>query len=191
MEKIAQKVSVPTMNRELLKLKEEKIIFSEGSGPSIKYRVNLSGLISANINSEDYFKMDVDSRKILDKYNPAIFDSLKNVSLFAKSEITLLDKLTTSYQKKIQKTSTANHKREFERLMIELSWKSSQIGGNTYDLLDTEQLLKYNIPAPNHTEEEATMLLNHKAAIEYTRENADLFNQLATNKIIDIHTLLT
>lgn len=191
LEKIAQKVSVPTMNRELLKLKEEKIILSEGSGPSIKYRVNLSGLISANINSEDYFKMDVDSRKILDKYNPAIFDSLKNVSLFAKSEITLLDKLTTSYQKKIQKTSTANYKREFERLMIELSWKSSQIEGNTYDLLDTEQLLKYNIPAPNHTEEETIMLLNHKAAIEYTRENADLFNQLATNKIIDIHTLLT
>jgi Fic family protein len=191
LEKIAQKISVPTMNRELLKLKEEKIILSEGSGPSTKYRVNLSGLISANINSEDYFKIDVDSRKIIEKYNPAIFESLKDISLFTKKEIVLLDRLTTSYHKKIERASTVNYKREFERLMIELSWKSSQIEGNTYDLLDTEQLLKYNIPAPNHTEEEATMLLNHKAAIEYTRENADLFTRLSTSKIIDIHTLLT
>ncbi|MBK7649577.1 MAG: hypothetical protein IPJ20_00950 [Flammeovirgaceae bacterium] len=65
--------------------------------------------------------------------------------------------------------------------LIELSWKSSQIEGNTYDLLDTEQLLKFNIKAPNHSEEEAIMLLNHKA-IEYTRENADLFTQLTTSK---------
>ena len=75
--------------------------------------------------------------------------------------------------------------------MIELSWKSAQIEGNTYDLLDTEQLLKYNIPSPLHTKEEAIMLLNHKAAIEYTRENVDLFSQLSVSKIIDIHTLLT
>ncbi len=191
LEKITNKVSIPTINRELLKLKEENFILSEGNGPGTKYRANLKGLIHANINTDDYFKIDVDSRKILDKYNPAIFDSLKDASLFAKSEIALLDKLTTSYQKKIQQTSATNYKREFERLMIELSWKSSQIEGNTYDLLDTEQLLKYNIKASNHSEEEAIMLLNHKAAIEYTRENADLFNQLSTNKIIDIHTLLT
>lgn len=191
LEKIANTVSIPTMNRELLKLKEGNFILSEGNGPGTKYRVNLKGLIHSNINIDDYFKIDVDSRKILEKYNPSIFDSLKNVSLFTKSEITLLDNLTTLYQKKTQDISAANYKREFERLMIELSWKSSQIEGNTYDLLDTEQLLKYNIAAPNHTEEEATMLLNHKAAIEYTRENADLFNQLSTNKIIDIHTLLT
>jgi Fic family protein len=191
LEKIAQKVSIPTLNRELVRLKEEKFIVSEGNGPGTKYRANLKGLVCANINMDDYFKIDVDSRKVIEKYNPAIFESLKDLPLFTKSEISLLDKLTLSYQKKIQHTSIANYKREFERLMIELSWKSSQIEGNTYDLLDTEQLLKYNIPAPNHTQEEATMLLNHKAAIEYTRENADLFNQLSMSKIVDIHTLLT
>jgi Fic family protein len=190
-DRIAQKVSIPTINRELSKLKEEKIIFSEGRGPGTKYRINLHGLISANINPEDYFKIDIDNRKILEKYNPSIFDCLKEMSLFTKKEIGLLDKMTHAYNKKLERTSTANYKREFERLMIELSWKSSQIEGNTYDLLDTEQLLKYNIPAPNHTEEEAIMLLNHKAAIEYTRENADLFSHLSINKIVDIHTLLT
>ncbi|MCA4894484.1 MAG: Fic family protein [Cytophagales bacterium] len=191
LEKAANKVSIPTMNRQLAKLKKSNFILSEGNGPRTKYRVNLKGLVHAKISVDDYFKIDVDSRKILDKYNPSIFESFKSVPLFTKSEITLLDKLTASHQKKIKDISATNYKREFERLMIELSWKSSQIEGNTYDLLDTEQLLKYNIAAPNHTQEEAVMLLNHKAAIEYTRENADLFNQLAINKIIDIHTLLT
>lgn len=189
--KAAKKVSIPTMNRQLVKLKKSNFILSEGNGPRTKYRVNLKGLIHAKISVDDYFKIDVDSRKILEKYNPSIFESFKSVPLFTKSEITLLDKLTASYQKKIKDISATNYKREFERLMIELSWKSSQIEGNTYDLLDTEQLLKYNIAAPNHTQEEAVMLLNHKAAIEYTRENADLFNRLAITKIIDIHTLLT
>lgn len=191
LEKADKKVSIPTMNRQLVKLKKSNFILSEGNGPSTKYRVNLKGLVHAKISVDDYFKIDVDSRKILEKYNPSIFESFKSVPLFTKSEITLLDKLTASYQKKIKDISATNYKREFERLMIELSWKSSQIEGNTYDLLDTEQLLKYNIAAPNHTQEEAVMLLNHKAAIEYTRENADLFNRLAITKIIDIHTLLT
>lgn len=191
LEKAANKVSIPTMNRQLVKLKKSNFILSEGNGPRTKYRVNLKGLVHAKISVDDYFKIDVDSRKILEKYNPSIFESFKSVPLFTKSEITLLDKLTASYQKKIKDISATNYKREFERLMIELSWKSSQIEGNTYDLLDTEQLLKYNIAAPNHTQEEAVMLLNHKAAIEYTRENADLFNRLAITKIIDIHTLLT
>ncbi|MFN6089325.1 MAG: Fic family protein [Cyclobacteriaceae bacterium] len=191
LEKADKKVSIPTMNRQLVKLKKSNFILSEGNGPSTKYRVNLKGLVHAKISVDDYFKIDVDSRKILDKYNPSIFESFKSVPLFTKSEIILLDKLTASHQKKIKDISATNYKREFERLMIELSWKSSQIEGNTYDLLDTEQLLKYNIAAPNHTQEEAVMLLNHKAAIEYTRENADLFNRLAIKKIIDIHTLLT
>ena len=172
-------------------MKEGNFILLEGNGPGTKYRTNLKGLVQADINIETYFKTDVDSRKILDRYNPGIFDSLKNARLFTKEEIDLLEKLTASFRNKIKATSSVNYKREFERLMIELSWKSSQIEGNTYDLLDTEHLLKYNIVSPNHTPEEATMLLNHKVAIEYTRENADLFNHLSVNKIIDVHTLLT
>ncbi len=188
--KLKAEVSVPTINRDLSKLKSGDFILSEGNGPGTKYRVNLKGLIQANINSDSYFEIDVDDRKILDKYNPSIIDNLRD-RLFTSAEILLLNELTQEYKKKISTTSVENFKKEFERLLIELSWKSSQIEGNTYDLLDTEQLLKYNIKAPNHSEEEAIMLLNHKVAIEYTRENADLFTQLTTSKIIDIHTLLT
>jgi len=175
----------------LLKLKETNFILSEGNGPSTKYRANLKALIHAAIDPDSYFKNDTDNRKILEKYNPSILDTLESVQIFTQKEIILLDNLTNAYQQKVKSTSANNYKREFERLMIELSWKSSQIEGNTYDLLDTEQLLKYNITAPNHTEEETIMLLNHKVAIEYTRENTNFFNHLTISKIIDIHTLLT
>ena len=191
LEKITDRVSTPTLNRDLSKLKEGHYILLEGNGPRTKYRVNLKGLVQAEINTEAYFKIDVDDRKILDTYNPAIFDSLKNAQVFTKGEMASVEKLTVTFQKKVKNSSAINYKREFERLMIELSWKSSQIEGNTYDLLDTEQLLKYNIPSLKHSSEEATMLLNHKSAIEYTRENADLFSHLSVSKIIDVHTLLT
>ncbi|MBK6903546.1 MAG: Fic family protein [Saprospirales bacterium] len=81
--------------------------------------------------------------------------------------------------------------KEFERLTIELSWKSSQIEGNTYDLLDTEQLLKYKIESGKNTKEEATMLLNHKYAIDYVKSHADLFNPLKIRDIEDVHAILT
>ena len=187
---LADKVSIPTLNRDLAHLKKENFIISEGTGPSTKYRINLNGLIAAEIDPELYFKTEADQRKILPAYNHEIFNRLETVKLFLESELKLLDALTKSFQAKIKTTSPTNYQREFERLMIELSWKSSQIEGNTYDLLDTEQLLKYNIPSSGHSQDEATMLLNHKAAIEYIRQNADLYQEISIGKIIDIHTLL-
>jgi Fic family protein len=189
--KMESAISVPTLNRDLAKLKSFNYILSEGRGPSTKYSVNLKGLVHAPIDADSYFEMDADDRRIIENYNPSIFDNLRDVKLFSAAELAQLNKLTLTHKKKVAATSTANYKKEFERLLIELSWKSSQIEGNTYDLLDTEQLLKYNITAPNHTQEEAIMLLNHKIAIEYTREHSDLFTQLTTAKVIDIHTLLT
>jgi hypothetical protein len=190
MEKISGQISVPTLNRELAKLKKSDFILPEGKGPGTRYKVNLNGLIKANIDATAFFKTDMDSRRIIQRYNPFIFDALKKTVLFTPKEIALLDKHTAIYKKKIGRTAKDNLNREFERLMIELSWKSSQIEGNTYDLLDTEQLLKYNIASPGHTKEEAQMLLNHKSAIEYTREHADIFREISVSNIIDLHALL-
>ncbi|MBX2901442.1 MAG: Fic family protein [Cyclobacteriaceae bacterium] len=183
--------SIPTLNRDLVKLKTAGYILAEGSGPTTKYRINLKGLLHAPIAADLYFKTEADNRRIIEKFNPSVFSNLKESRLFSASELTQLNEFTRLHSKKVETTPTAHYKKEFERLLIELSWKSSQIEGNTYDLLDTEQLLKYNITAPNHTREEAIMLLNHKEAIEYTRANSDLYKQLTVSKIIDIHTLLT
>ncbi|CAN5504345.1 hypothetical protein BH10BAC3_BH10BAC3_12310 [soil metagenome] len=189
-EKMAVAVSLATINRDLAKLKAGAVILSEGSGPGVKYKVNLRGLLLADIDADAFFKTDIDDRQIIERYNPFIFEQLNQVALFSKKELSLLNKFSGVYQQKIMKTEVSDINREFERLMIELAWKSSQLEGNTYDLLDTEQLLKYNIEATGHSAEEAMMLLNHKAVIEYTREYADMFAVLTVGNIIDIHALL-
>ena len=78
-----------------------------------------------------------------------------------------------------------------ERLGIDLSWKSSQIEGNTYSLLETERLLRESKTADGKTKEEAVMLLNHKDALRFILDNPNYLERLSINHIEDIHTLLT
>jgi len=53
------------------------------------------------------------------------------------------------------------------RLLIDLSWASSRLEGNTYSLLDTERLIEFGQAAEGKDALETQMILNHKAAIEY------------------------
>ena len=73
---------------------------------------------------------------------------------------------------------------------MELSWKSSQIEGNTYSLIDTEILIKENKEAEGHKREEAVMILNHKKALDYILENRKDFKNLNLRKIEDVHGFL-
>ena len=190
-QRLTESISIPTLNRDLADLKRQNFILSEGTGPATKYRVNLEGLMHAKIDQQEYFQVDADDRIILEKYNVNIFDLVATKNHFSSKEKKKLDELTKVFQTKLRNITPDFRKREFERLVIELSWKSSQIEGNTYDLLDTEQLLKYNIPATGHSPEEAIMLLNHKTAFQYIHENPKEFFPLSVSKIIDVHTLLT
>lgn len=53
------------------------------------------------------------------------------------------------------------------RLLIDLSWASSQLEGNTYSRLDTERLIEFGQAAEGKDALETQMILNHKQAIEY------------------------
>ncbi len=61
----------------------------------------------------------------------------------------------------------------YERLLIDLSWSSSRLEGNTYSLLDTKELLAHGTRAEGKSAEETQMVLNHKKAIELLVEGAD------------------
>ena len=82
-------------------------------------------------------------------------------------------------------------KKELERLAVDLSWKSSQIEGNTYSLLETERLLKEKETAKGKTKDEAIMLLNHKEALDFIIENPSYVTPLTISSIEDIHSILT
>ncbi|OFZ99624.1 MAG: cell filamentation protein Fic [Betaproteobacteria bacterium RBG_19FT_COMBO_58_11] len=59
------------------------------------------------------------------------------------------------------------------RLLIDLSWASSHLEGNTYTRLDTRELIEHGKAAHGKAAIETQMILNHKAAIELLVENAD------------------
>lgn len=59
------------------------------------------------------------------------------------------------------------------RLLIDLSWASSRLEGNTYSRLDTQNLLEFGIQAEGKSREEAQMILNHRNAIRMLVDNAD------------------
>lgn len=77
----------------------------------------------------------------------------------------------------------------YSRLLIDLSWNSSRLEGNTYSLLETERLLELGEAAEGKDAREAQMILNHKAAIELLVEQADEigFNHYT---ILNLHALL-
>lgn len=78
----------------------------------------------------------------------------------------------------------------FNRLLIDLSWNSSRLEGNTYSLLETERLLEVGEAAEGKNAMEAQMILNHKEAIELLVEQADEvgFNRYT---ILNLHALLS
>jgi hypothetical protein len=77
-----------------------------------------------------------------------------------------------------------------DRLLVDLSWASSQLEGNTYSLLDTKRLIEHGQAAEGKAAAETQMILNHKAAIEFLVDSAD---ELAFNRqaILNLHALLS
>ena len=75
------------------------------------------------------------------------------------------------------------------RLLIDLSWNSSRLEGNTYSLLDTTRLLEIGEEAEGKQRLEAQMILNHKGAIEFLVDDAGAigFNR---HTILNLHALL-
>lgn len=82
------------------------------------------------------------------------------------------------------------HVSEMERLGIDLSWKSSQIEGNTYSLPETERLLKEKETASGKTKEAAVMLLNHKDALDFILDVLEYLKELTVPRSEEIHSLL-
>jgi Fic family protein len=81
-------------------------------------------------------------------------------------------------------------KKEWERVTIEFSWKSSAIEGNTYSLIDTENLLKEGVEATGKTKAETKMILNHKSALDFVRSNANEFKNIDLKHLEMVHGIL-
>jgi Fic family protein len=177
-----------TISRDLEKLLEIGLIERRGAGRAVVYQLSSQYSILKKIDVEKYFGVDVDQREIREKFNFDIFSQLKNI--FTDAEKRKLTGLNEVYREKIKDISPDAMRKEIERLNIDFSWKSSKIEGNTYSLLETEQLIKNQKEATGHPKEEAIMILNHKKALDYIGSNKNNFQSVSIPKIENIHSLL-
>lgn len=173
--------SKATLSRDLELLLAKKLIRKVGKARNTRYFPINANPVLKNIDIESYFSVDPDNRTgVKTGFNFDIFSHLNN--LFSPEEIFRLQKIGRSFRNE--------DKKELERFVIELSWKSSKIEGNTYSLLDTETLIKEQIEAEGHSKKEATMILNHKRAFEEILKNKADFKTLSVSQITQLHNFL-
>lgn len=171
---------------------QKNLICVQGKGPATRYSLSPQAQITMPLDLRTYFKDDVDERQIQNSFNfELIKEILPKVTLFTDEELSVLDSAQAFFRKNINGMTALEYHKEMERLGVDLSWKSSQIEGNTYSLLETERLLKEKQEASGKSKEEAIMLLNHKDALDFILDNPDYFKDITVHSIEDIHSILT
>lgn len=181
-----------TMKRILATEVEQGNIKVEGLGRATHYVLSAQAHLTMPLNLDTYFANDVDNRVVQNKYNfNLIREQLPLVRLFTDDELTHLVSLQEEFRAHLAAMTENEYRKEMERLGIDLSWKSSQIEGNTYSLLETERLFRESKTAEGKTKDEAIMLLNHKYALRFVLDNPDYLQQLTISHIEDIHSILT
>ena len=167
-------------------------IVVEGKARATRYSLSPQAHLLMPLDLDTYFALDVDDRQVQTSFNfNLIREQLPAVRLFSDEEQSHLQALQAEFQKHLSEMTDKEYRKEMERLGIDLSWKSSQIEGNTYSLLETERLLRESKTADGKTKEEAVMLLNHKDALRFILDNPDYLQALSVSHIEDIHQLLT
>lgn len=121
------------------------------------------------------------NRKFLDSYRP------NETFYLSEAERTRLAHVGTSNAS--DQAAGTYAKQILNRLLIDLSWNSSRLEGNTYSLLDTKRLVEWGEEAAGHDRREAQMIINHKEAISFlVNEAEDIgFNRYT---ILNLHGIL-
>lgn len=189
---LTKQISDRTLMRMLSDAVAKGYVEVAGRGPSTRYRLTPQAHVTMDLNLDTYFDKDIDERQVQESFNfELINDTLPKVELFTAEELQLLDRAQSAFREHLSEISDVEYRKEMERLGIDLSWKSSQIEGNTYSLLETERLLKEKQTASGKTKEEAVMLLNHKDALDFILDVPDYLKNLTVARIEEIHALLT
>ena len=182
-------VSLITVKRTLSEMKDTNLIEILGAGRSVKYKISPFGRLLTNVDIKKYNTTEPDKRYGLKNYSSELFDSFSE-DIFTDMENTLLSEATNFYHKQINNLPPAIQEKELERFIIELSWKSSKIEGNTYELLETQRLIEQGVEAHGHDKNEAIMIINHKDAFNFAREHSKIFKKLSQASIEEVHKTL-
>ena len=180
-----------TLKRIIAECVERGLVEVIGKGPATRYKLTPQAHVTMPLHLDTYFDKDIDERQVQRSFNfELIREILPKVQLFTQEELDTLYDAQKRFTDHLAEMTAVEYRKEMERLGIDLSWKSSQIEGNTYSLLETERLLKEKQTANGKTKEEAVMLLNHKDALDFILDVPDYLTQLSLPRIEEIHALL-
>lgn len=177
--------SLVTVKRALSELHAQGFLEREGAGRSVRYRISRRGVLLRPYDTAVYLQEPQENRMASTQFNHALFQGSYE-PVMNDVAMQRLDAATKTYQEKARQNE-AVHTRELQRFMVEMSWKSARIEGNTYTLLDTEKLLTYGIVSPKNTPFETQMLLNQKAAFDFVWETQDMWERPSILYIEKLH----
>lgn len=185
-----------TATNDLSELVAQGILLSFGSTKSTIYKLKESLIFKiTETTTIKNLKVKIDkyinnkNRKSIG-FNSAVEKALSADFGFDKETEDAFFNSVHKIAEKKQKLNESERKRRKEKLVIDLAWASSRIEGNTYSLLETEALIKYNETSSGKSIQEAQMILNHKKALEYTRAYPENFVFLTKKHIYELHEIL-
>ena len=200
-----------TLQRRLETLLSEKRIITEGESIALVYKrfagkviiagttgvaISIKGELNVYIpvSQEGELLRDLVQQPLMNRtptgYNRAFLEDYEpNVSFYLPEP--LRAQLQEMGCTSMKERPAGTYAREIlNRLLIDLSWASSRLEGNTYNRLDTQNLIEFSQAAEGKDIQETQMILNHKAAIEMIIEEADLieFNPFT---FFNLHAILS
>ena len=178
--------SYRTFKRRLAALVEEGKIVRTGKARAVKYRrsartpapvavdeARLVIPISDEGNAvQEYVRRPVQGREPAGYEHEFLEDYIPNDTCYLpehiRRDLSLIGEI-----RKPAPTGSTYLPETVNRLLVDLSWASSRLEGNTYSLIDTQNLVVDGVFAEGKDRAEADMILNHKHAIDMLLENAD------------------
>lgn len=205
-------IKARTLQRRLARLVTERRVFSEGDGRALKYRAHKpdQGIASADVVNES-------SRQFVDEVYIPISPEGEEIKSFIRQPRTqrtpvsyqpdflgqyypndtyylsagLREQLHALGRSPAEQTPAGTFARDIlNRLLIDLSWASSRLEGNTYSRLDTERLIEFGQAAEGKDVMETQMILNHKSAIEYLVRDTEHAGVTAET-VVALHAFLS
>src|SRR5262245_29017045 len=203
---VLSEVPLRTLQYRLNRLVEAGRILKEGERRWVKYRlppvvegrgeaagqahveaIGIS-LSKESLEIEDYLQQPSEARKPVG-YNRNFLDSYRPNETFYLSEEERA-RLARVGKPNFAAEAAGTYARQIlNRLLIDLSWNSSRLEGNTDSLHDTKRLIEVGQAVEGGDRREAQMILSHKDAIEFLVQAAP---EIGFNRytILNLHAIL-
>ena len=152
--------------------RKDEDIFSKGSKKILEF-----------LDAPPYTRPKVSyKRALIEEYSP-------NKTTYIPADMG--EKLLAQGQRFDEELAAGTYARQiWQRLLIDLSWNSSRLEGNTYSRLDTQRLIEEGISAEGKALQETVMIINHKEAISFLVENAQ-DSEADKRTVTTLHYLLS